>query len=296
MLPVSDGNEIYWETSGNADGKPALYVHGGPGGGMLTGHRRWFDPERHFIIAFEQRGCGRSRPLAIDDLSTLHTNTTQALIADMEALRSHLGVDRWLLAGASWGTVLSLAYAQVHPDRVTEIVLMATGLPQTSVEWITETVGRLFPVEWDEFRAAAQARPGQPLVDAYYAQLIDPDPAVRERAAIAWDAWENVHISLGPHQSPNKDPVRRQVFATLVTHYWSHGCFLSDAAFLDGMSRLHHLPATFVQGKLDVSGPPDVAWKLHKAWPGSRFVLIDDEGHGGVQMVEAVVAATDQAV
>lgn len=294
-LPVSDGNEIYWETSGNPDGKPALYVHGGPGGSVSAGYRRWFDPDRYFVVAFEQRGCGRSRPLAIDDLATLPTNTTQGLIADMEALRVHFGVERWLLAGVSWGTVLSLAYAQAHPDRVSELVLMATGLPQQSVEWMTETVGRIFPVEWDAFRTNAHARPGERLVDAYYRQLTDADPAVREQAAIAWDTWETAHVSLGSHQNPEKDPVRRQVFATLVTHYWSHGCFLTDEDYLAGMAPLHHLPATFVQGKLDVSGPPVTAWELHKAWPGSQFVLVDGEGHGGPRMIDAVVAAIDQA-
>lgn len=299
-LPVSDSNEIYneiyWETSGNPDGKPALYVHGGPGGGLRTGHRRWFDPRRHLIIAFEQRGCGRSRPLAIDDLSTLRTNTTQALIDDMEALRAHLGVERWLLAGASWGTTLSLAYAQAHPERVSEIVLMATGLTDAAaVEWYTETVGRIFPLEWDEFRAAAHARPGQRLVDAYHEQLIDPDATIREQAAIAWDLWENAHISLGPHQTPRSvEPVRRQVFATLVTHYWKHAGFLPDGALIAGMPVLQGIPGVLVQGKLDVSGPAGTAWELHKLWPDSRFVLIDDEGHGGLQMIEAVVAATDQ--
>lgn len=168
MLSVSNGNRIYWECSGNPASKPVLHLHGGPGGGMRTGYRRRFDPARHLIVGFEQRGCGRSRPLATEDLSRLVTNTTPNLINDIEALREHLRVDRWLLAGLSWGTTLALAYAQEHPERVSEIVLLATTLTDArAVEWITETVGCLFPREWDEFRAAARARPGQRLVDAY---------------------------------------------------------------------------------------------------------------------------------
>ena len=222
MLAVADGNSIYWECSGNPVGKPVLHLHGGPGAGMGAGYRRRFDPDRHLIVGYEQRGCGRSRPLVTDDMSSLAANNTENLINDIEALRQHLDVDRWLLAGVSWGTTLALAYAQTYPERVSEMVLLAITLTSASaVEWITETVGCLFPVEWDAYRAAANPRPGQRLVDAYYELLTDPDPAVRVRAAIAWDRWENAHISLDPHQQPGAqfiDPTQRQVFATLVVH------------------------------------------------------------------------------
>lgn len=262
---------------------------------MRAGYRRRFDPDRHLIVGFEQRGCGRSRPLATEDLSNLASNNTQNLINDIEALREHLGVDRWLLAGVSWGTTLALAYAQAHPNRVSEMVLLATTLTDASaVEWITETVGCLFPVEWDEFRAAAQPRPGQRLVDAYYDLVTDPDPVVRERAALAWDRWENAHISLGPHQQlgPHSiDPIHRQVFVTLVVHYWKHAGFLPEGALLERMTRLQGIPGVLIQGKLDVSGPAAMAWRLHKLWPSSRFVLVEDEGHGGPEMVEAMIAA-----
>ncbi|MGH3621024.1 MAG: prolyl aminopeptidase [Sciscionella sp.] len=294
MLTVTDGDSIYWECSGNPAGKPVLYLHGGPGGGMRAGYRRWFHPDRHLIVGFEQRGCGRSRPLVTEDLSTLASNTTQNLINDIEALREHLEVDRWLLAGVSWGTTLALAYAQTHPERVSEMVLLATTLTDASaVEWITETVGCLFPVEWDEFRAAAQPRQGQRLVDAYYELVTNPDPVVRERAAIAWDRWENAHISLDPHEPGPRstDQTHRQVFFTLVTHYWKHAAFLQEGALLDGMTRLQDIPGVLIQGKLDVSGPASMAWRLHKLWPSSRFVLVNDEGHGGPKMVEALVDA-----
>ncbi len=180
MLSVSDGNEIYWEASGNPDGKPAIHLHGGPGSGIMTGHRKRFDPARYLIISFEQRGCGRSHPLATWD--TLATNTTQALIADIEALRQHLGIGRWLVTGLSWGTTLALAYAQAHPDRVTEIVLGAvTTTTPREVEWLTEAMGNMFPREWDVFAAASNAKPGQRMVDAYAALLTSPEAAVGSR-------------------------------------------------------------------------------------------------------------------
>ncbi|MEV6101514.1 prolyl aminopeptidase [Nocardia sp. NPDC051981] len=291
MLPVGDGHEIYWETSGNPDGKPALYLHGGPGAGMGSGYRRWFDPRTYLIVGFEQRGCGRSRPLARADAATLSVNTTAHLIADIEALRTHLGIRRWLINGVSWGTTLALAYAQSHPSAVSELALMATTLTTpNAVEWITETVGQLFPVEWDAFRAAAGAEPGQRLVDAYYELLTAADEQVRTRAVDAWVAWEDAHMSLGTKPAlAERDPDWRRVFATLVVHYWKHAAFLPPSALLDGMPALRGIPAVLIQGKLDVSGPAAVAWNLHKAWPGSQFVLIDDEGHGGPKMVQAMV-------
>lgn len=217
LLTVTDGNSISWECCGNPAGKPFLHVHGGPGAGMRADYRRRFNPDRHLIVGFEQRGCGRSRPLAIEDLATLASNTTQNLVSDIEALREHLGIDRWLLAGVSWRTTLAWAYAQAHPDRVSEMVLLATTLTDASaVEWITETVGCLFPVEWEQFRAAANPRPGQHLVDAYYELLTHPDPKVRQRAAIAWEHWENAHL---PGSAPAAQyPIDRLNPATGVRH------------------------------------------------------------------------------
>ena len=291
LLPVSDGNEIYWEASGNPRGKPALYLHGGPGGGLSPGYRSNFDPDRYLIVGLDQRGCGRSLPPA--RAGNLAANTTPHLIADIEALRIHLGIDKWLVNGVSWGTTLALAYAQSHPGRVGELVLMATTLTTPdAVEWITETVGRLFPQEWDAFRTAADVRPGQRLVDAYYDLLTDPDESVRTRGAQAWMAWEHAHVSLGaPGFGVDRDPTWEQTFATLVVHYWKHAAFLAPTTLIDGMTALQGIPAVLIQGKLDVSGPAGVAWNVHKHWPASRFVLIDDEGHGGPKMSEAMVRA-----
>lgn len=293
MLPVGDGNEIYWETSGNPQAKPALHVHGGPGGGIGTGYRRRFDPGKFLIVGFEQRGCGRSRPLATHE--NLSTNTTQALIADMEALREHLGIERWLVSGVSWGTTLALAYAQAHPDRVSEIILFAvTNTTPSEVEWVTEAIGNIFPREWDAFAAASGAKDSQRIIDAYYERITDPDPAVRDEAVRNWIQWEDTHISLDPNAGPmlrNDDPEYLRVFATLVIHYWKHGAFLGPTEILDSMDRIAHMPGVLIHGRMDVSGPLRTAWEMHKAWPGSELIVVDDEGHGGPKMVDELVAA-----
>jgi proline iminopeptidase len=294
-LPVGDGNEIYWETTGNPNGKPALHLHGGPGGGMGPGYRRRFDPDKFLIVGFEQRGCGRSRPLVIDpNAPDLATNTTQALLADIEALRVHLGVDKWLLTGLSWGSTLALAYAQAHPDRVSEIILFAvTTTSPSEVEWITESVGRIFPREWEEFEAASHRKPGQRVIDAYYDLITNPDPAVREEAARAWCTWEDVHISLDPKFVPHDDfadTEYAQIFATLVIHYWKHAGFLGDPGLIAGIDRIAHIPSVLIQGKLDVSGPLVTAWNLHKVWPNSELIVVD-EGHGGDEMIGHMLRA-----
>jgi proline iminopeptidase len=294
-LPVGDGNEIYWEASGIPNGKPALYLHGGPGSGISAGYRRRFDPNQYFIVSFEQRGCGRSRPLVTDATANLGTNTTPALIADIEALRGHLGIERWLVHGASWGTTLALAYAQAHPQRVSELVLFAvTTTSAAEVEWITESVGRVFPREWEQFEAASGRRPGQRLIDAYYERITDPGPTVRDQAARAWCAWEDTHVSLDPayvHNPRYDDPQFRRVFATLVIHYWKHAGFAGEGGLLAGMDRIAHIPGVLIHGRLDVSGPLVTAWELHKEWPASELVVIDDEGHGGEAMIEEVCRA-----
>jgi len=295
MLPVSDGNEIYWEASGNANGKPVLHLHGGPGSGMKSGYRRRFDPSRYLIVGFEQRGCGRSRPLATDPAASLATNTTQAIVGDIEALRTHLQVDKWLLSGLSWGSTLALAYAQTHPDRVSEIILTAVTMTGADeVAWATEWVGRIFPREWDEF--ASIARPGQRVIDAYYDRITSPSSDVREATARAWCKWEDVHVSLAPGSAPDPrydDPNFRLLFATLVIHYWKHAAFIPEG-LLAGMDRIAHIPAVLIHGRLDVSGPLVTPWRLHQAWPASELLVFDDEGHGGEQMMDTLVASGEK--
>lgn len=299
-LTRPDGAAIYWETSGNPRGRPALYLHGGPGGGLgKGGYRRRFDPERYLIVGLDQRGCGQSIPLAIDDLDGLDLNTTDALIADIEALREHLAITSWLMHGVSWGTTLALAYALDHPTRVTELVLAAvTTTSPEEVDWITHGVGRLFPEAWAAFEAASTATKGEPVVAAYARLLLSPDPSVRAVAALAWDTWEGTHISLDPHASPGllfDDARTREVFATLVTHYWANAGFLHDQReILPRAAQLASIAGVLIHGRHDVSGPAVTAWLLHKAWPGSRLHIVETEGHGGPDMMELVTLATGE--
>lgn len=294
MLPVGDGNEIYWEASGNPSGKAALYVHGGPGSGMRGGYRKHFDPDKYLIIGFDQRGCGRSRPLASDPAADLSTNTTEGLIADMEMLRGHLRVRRWLLYGGSWGTTLSLAYAQTYPDHVSELILAAvTTTSSAEIAWITEDMGRVFPREWDKFCAAADPAPDERLIDAYYRLLTGPDASEREQAALAWCVWEDVHVSLDPKATPHlqhQPPGFRLLFATLVTHYWRNAGFGGDK-LLGRMDRIASVPGVMVHGRLDVSSPLSTAWNLAKAWPAAELVVVDRDGHGGSEMADEVTRA-----
>lgn len=298
FLEVGDGHVLYWEVSGNPAGKPAVALHGGPGSGTSPFWRRLFDPARYRIVAFDQRGCGRSTPNAGEITADLATNTTHHLLADMELLRGRLGIERWLVLGGSWGTTLALAYAERHPELTTELVLFAvTNTSRREVDWITRQMGRLFPEEWDRFRNGVPAaeRDGE-LVAAYARLLADPDPTVRARAARDWCDWEDVHMSLaGGNQGylGKRDPAFQLTFARLVTHYWSHAAWLKEDELTRNATRLAGIPGLMVDGRLDVSGPPDIAWRLSRGWPDAERILVSDAGHGhGVEGY--VVAATDR--
>lgn len=285
-LDVGGGHEVYWESCGAPSGKPALFLHGGPGSGCSPGQRRFFDPSLYRAVLFDQRGSGRSRPLASEPNADLSTNTTAHLIADIEMLRERLGVDRWTILGLSWGTTLGLAYAQAHPNRVTAMVLgFVTTTSRREVQWITEDVGRIFPREWEQFASAVPGHLRQRrLVDAYAALLCDPDPAVRDRAAIAWCAWEDAHVSLTPGHTPDRryqDPLFRLRFARLVTHYWRHAAFLEEDQLIRDAARLNGIPGVLIHGRYDVSGPLVTAWELSRRWTTSRLHILDDAGHGG---------------
>ncbi len=305
LLAVGDGHEIYWEESGTPSGIPAVYLHGGPGGGLGPGgYRMKFDPDRFRLIGFDQRGCGRSTPHVTARGYDLARNTTRHLIADIEKLRHYLHIDCWLVNGVSWGSTLALAYAQAHPERVMGIVLMAvTTTGRFEVDWITETVGAIYPEAWDRVASHAEdagigyQRGESRLVEAYARLMTDPDQAVRDAASRAWREWEDRHVSIGTrgvHRDPTLDDhEERLVFATLVTHYWSHDAFLSPP-ILDHMERLHGIPATLIHGRLDVSGPAVVPWRLHRAWPGSELIIEEGEGHGGEVMVEAWCSANSR--
>ena len=237
LLDVGDGHRVHWELSGRPDGRPAVLLHGGPGSGSSPRHRRLFDPDRYLIVQLDQRGSGRSTPSAGAPIVDLSTNTTAHLIADIEALRARLGIDRWLVWGGSWGTTLGLAYAQAHPSAVTELLLASvTNTTAAEVEWVTRTVGRLFPERWRAFRdhLAPEDRDGD-LAAAYNRLLMDPDPAIHEPAALAWCDWEDTHVSLVSGYEPDlrlEGPEFRLCFARLVTHYWSNAAFLPGGQLL----------------------------------------------------------------
>lgn len=300
FLQVAGGSTIHWEVSGNPAGKPALYLHGGPGSGLGSGsYRQRFDPRRYCIVGIDQRGCGRSRPLVADAVGDLATNTTQALIEDIEVVRRHLGIGRWLVSGVSWGTTLALAYAEEHPDRVSELVLVAvTTTSRQEVDWITEGVGRFFPEAWQRFERDSSRQPGERAVEAYARRLAMSDIEDRRRAARAWNDWEATHISLDPNWLPTDqrfDEERALVFATLVTHYWSNDGFLRDCMdILNRLPLIAHIPAVLIHGRRDISSPALTAWKLHNAWPASRLVIVESEGHGGPQSFREMRWALDE--
>jgi len=251
-------------------------------------------------VLFDQRGCGRSTPHASDPTVDLAVNTTDHLIADIERLRGKLGIERWLVVGGSWGSTLALAYAERLPERVSEMVLFSIATTSKSdVQWVTRGVGRYFPEQWARFRDSVPAaeRDGE-LVAAYYRLLHDSDPAVREKAARDWCRWEDTHVAVQSDHRPDPrydDPRFLMAFARLVTHYWHHAAFLEDGALMRNAGRLARIPGVLVHGRMDLSSPLDVPWKLSQAWPGSQLIVIDEASHGTGKpgMREAVMAAID---
>lgn len=296
-LEVGDGNQVYWETCGNPAGKPAVVLHGGPGAGCTPGSRQNFDPEAYRIVLLDQRNCGRSTPHASEPTTDLAHNTTPQLLADLEQLREHLGIERWLVSGASWGATLAIAYAQAHPDRVTEMVLGAvTTTRQAEIDWLYGGVGRFFPAEWARFRAAAPEVSGN-VVEDYRRLLESPDPAVREQAAYDWCTWEDCLGSREEGWTPMpryEDQRFRFAFARIVTHYFAHRAWLEDEQLLRNAHRLGGIPAVLIHGNLDMGSPPDTAWRLAQAWPDAELVLVNG-GHGsGPEYRPALISATDR--
>ena len=287
MLDVGDGNLVYWETCGTPDGKPALVVHGGPGSGCGTGSRRSFDPERYRVVLYDQRGCGRSTPHASDPATDMRANTTEHLLADMEQLRAHLGIERWLLFGGSWGSTLILAYAERHPERVSEIVIPnVTTTRRSEIDWLYRGVRRFFPEEWQRFRAGVPEAERDGDLLAAYARLMDShDEEVRSKAAADWLAWEDAVISKEPLGRPNaysdRPPRARLALVRICSHYFSNGAWLEEGALLRDAGRLAGIPGVLVHGRLDLGGPVGNAWELARAWPDARLVVIEDSGHTG---------------
>jgi proline iminopeptidase len=285
-LDVGDDNRVYWEASGNPDGKPALVVHGGPGSGSGVGFRRNFDPERYRIIQFDQRGCGLSTPNAVDPATDMSVNTTHHLIEDMERLRAHLDVERWLLFGGSWGSTLILAYAERYPAQVSEIVLLGVTMSRRSeIDWLYRGVGRFFPDEWARFRHGAPDADRGDLPAAYARLMESRDPEVRAKAAADWLEWEDAVISLEPKGIPkaysSRPPDAALAFVRICAHYFSHGAWLEEGEILRNAHRLAGIPGVLLHGRLDLGSPLATAWDLAQAWPGSELVVIADSGHTG---------------
>lgn len=301
LLDVGDGQSIYWEVSGNPDGKPALALHGGPGSGSSPGRRRWFDPDRYRLVQFDQRGCGLSTPHAGDFSTDLATNTTHHLIADIERLREHLSIERWLVWGGSWGVTLGLAYAERYPERVSEMILLSiTMTRRPDISWLGRDVGRFFPEEWSRFRGGIPEADRDGDLVAAYDRLLNhhSDVLVRLQAARDWVAWEDAILSLEEGSvTPNPrwaDERFMVAFARLVTHYFSKAAWLEEDELLGNAARLAGIPGVLVHGRLDLAGPPDVAWLLARAWPDAELHFVRAGHTGDAEMDRLCLEATDR--
>ncbi len=290
MLRAGESELLYWETCGNPAGKAALVLHGGPGSGCTPWHRRFFDPDVYRIVLFDQRGCGRSSPHASETPADLSRNTTQALVADVELLRSHLRIATWLVWGGSWGSTLALAYAETHPERVDALVLwgVTTGRRSEFDRLFRGGLAPLLPEEWERFRAAA---PGDDVVDAYHRLLNDPDPAIHHGAARAWCAWESATLRSTPPRF--SDPAFALAFARIVTHYVRHDAWLEDGELLRRAGELAGIPGVMVAGRQDLQAPLEHALALRAVWPGELVVVDGGHAPAEAEMARALVAATD---
>ena len=296
-LPVSDLHEVYFEESGNPDGKPVVFVHGGPGGGCDAKVRRFFDPDAYRIVLFDQRGSGRSRPHA-----SLVDNTTWHLVADMETLRGHLNIDRWQVFGGSWGSTLALAYAQSHPEAVSELVLRGIFMLRPSeIRWFyQEGASAIFPDAWEEYLAPIPPEERGDLVGAYHRLLTGEDHAAAMAAARAWSIWEGSTSFL----ETDLDQVHKfgedlfaLALARIECHYFVNGGFFDDPAqLLNDVDKIRHIPGVIVQGRYDVVCPMTTAWSLHRAWPEADFQVIPDAGHSAFErgIAQALIEATDR--
>ena len=277
-LAVDPRHALYWESSGNRYGVPVVFLHGGPGGGCLPYHRRFFDPGFWRIVLFDQRGAGHSAPYA-----EVADNTTWHLVADMERLRAHIGVDLWLLFGGSWGSTLALAYAQAYPERCLGLVLRGIFLARPAeIEWFMEGMRVVFPEAWREFAAFLPASERADLLGSYYRRLNDPDPGVHLPAAQAWDRYEGACVSLLPDALPpraDESPLASLAIARIEAHYFVNRAFLADNELLQQVDRIRHLPCTIVQGRYDVVCPPITADTLAQAWPEAEYIVVPDAGH-----------------
>lgn len=281
-LPLDNGHEMYWEETGRADGVPIVFLHGGPGAGTMPVHRRFFDPDHYRIILYDQRGAGRSTPLA-----SVTANTTDDLVADLELLRTHLSIERWHLFGGSWGSTLALTYAQAFPDRCLGMVLRGVfTCSAREVDWFLHGMGRIFPDAWLDFSETIPAAERGDLLASYYKRLTDPDPEVHMPAARAWASYEARCSTL----RPNPDAVRAisasqrtLALARIEAHYLANGAFLKPDQLFANMDTIRHLPGAIVHGRYDMVCPIETADKLACAWPEAEFTIVPDAGHSALE-------------
>ncbi|MGO4703309.1 prolyl aminopeptidase [Dyella sp. 2RAB6] len=296
-LKVSPLHTLYYEQCGNPNGKPVVFLHGGPGGGINPSYRRFFDPKVYRIVLFDQRGCGKSTPHA-----ELTDNTTWHLVADIERIREHLEIDRWQVFGGSWGSTLALAYAQTHPDKVTELVLRGIFmLRRWELEWFYQKgCDALFPDAWESYLAAIPEAERGDLMSAYHRRLTSTDPAVRVEAARAWSVWEAAtsHLYQDPsHIASSGEDEFALAFARIECHYFVHGGFFEhDDQLLRNVERIRKIPAVIVQGRYDVVCPMRSAWDLHRAWPEAELRVVADAGHSALEpgIAHELLEATDR--
>ena len=296
-LQVSPVHELYFEETGNPSGKPVIFLHGGPGGGSDPKQRRFFHPEKYRIVNFDQRGCGKSTPYA-----SLEANTTWDLVADIEKIREHLGIERWQVFGGSWGSTLALAYSETHPDRVTELVLRGIFLlRKQEIDWFYQRgASVLYPDAWEPYLAHIPEAERGDLLSAYYRRLTSDDPAVRLAAAKIWSGWEGATSKLLPDPAfagHYEEDEFALAFARIEAHYFfNKGFFETDDQLLRNASRIRHIPGVIVQGRYDVVCPMESAWALHRAWPEADLIITPDSGHSAFDPPNsrALVAATDK--
>jgi proline iminopeptidase len=295
-VDVGDGHTVYYERCGTPGAKPAVFLHGGPGGGMSPNHRRLFDPSAYDVMLFDQRGCGQSTPHA-----ALHANTTWHLVDDIERLRQLAGVDQWLVFGGSWGSTLALAYAQTHPSKVSELIVRGVyTVTPAEIAWYYQFgVSEMFPDKWERFEAPIPENERHDMVAAYRKRLTGSDAAVQLQAAKAWSIWEGETITLLPSQdlsSAFADEHFALAFARIENHYFSHGAWLEEEQLLRNAGRLHGIKGTIVHGRYDMPCPARYAYQLHKAWLQADFHLIEGAGHAYNEpgILDALINATDQ--
>lgn len=297
QLQVSDIHSLYYEQSGNPKGKPVVFLHGGPGGGTDPKQRRFFDPEHYRIVLFDQRGCGKSTPHAC-----LEENTTWDLVADIERLREHLGIEKWQVFGGSWGSTLALAYAEKHPQRCTELVLRGIFMlrPKELTWFYQQGTSRLFPDAWEKYLAPIPEEERGDLMSAYHRRLTSDDPNVRQEAARSWSVWEGStsFLFVDPeHVAHTAEDDFSLAFARIECHYFmNRGFFDEPDQLLRDIDRIRHIPAVIVQGRYDVVCPMESAWELHRAWPEAELCIVPDSGHSAfeVGITDELVRATDR--